>query len=211
MKELDLFEPVKALLKSMGYNNVYGEVSSIDVIAHKGKEVVAVELKRNLNLKVLEQAIRARKYADYIYVAVPALKHRPDYYRKKLFNELNIGLIYVKGDKATVIIEPNVNKKWLNILRKIEPHHSRTVGGAKSGDTTTAYKETMFQVKQVLKEHGGYVDIDYIYERVTTHYKCKDNKRCLQSSLVKKWNSAWLEVKKEGRKTLFKLKDNGDE
>ncbi len=57
MKESDLYPPLKQFLESQNYE-VKGEVQDCDVLAVREEETpVVVELKLNLNLQVLLQAV----------------------------------------------------------------------------------------------------------------------------------------------------------
>ena len=57
MKETDLYPPVKRYLEGQGYA-VKGEIHDCDVVAVRGDEApVIVELKLNLNLEVILQAV----------------------------------------------------------------------------------------------------------------------------------------------------------
>ncbi|MBL1227132.1 hypothetical protein [Enterococcus sp. BWR-S5] len=72
MKETDLYKPVKDwLLDYVGCNEVYPEISDVDVLGIAGKTDIIVELKTRFSFKLLEQAEDRLQYAPYIYVAVP--------------------------------------------------------------------------------------------------------------------------------------------
>lgn len=75
MKETDLYKPVKDwLLDYVGCNEVYPEISDVDVLGIAGKTDIIVELKTRFSFKLLEQAEDRLQYAPYIYVAVLTLK-----------------------------------------------------------------------------------------------------------------------------------------
>ena len=75
-RETDLYEPVAEYLRSLGYE-VRGEVRSIDLVARKGKEIIAVELKLAMGLDLILQAVQRQKSTDSVYVAVPARNDGP--------------------------------------------------------------------------------------------------------------------------------------
>ena len=60
LRETDLYPPVKAWLEELGYT-VRGEAAGLDVAAviehDTGEELIAVELKKGLSMKLLAQAV----------------------------------------------------------------------------------------------------------------------------------------------------------
>lgn len=64
-------------LKSQGYT-CYPELDRVDLVAKKGDEVLAIECKKQIDLKVFAQAWQHRRKATGIYVAFPSR----DYYRQ---------------------------------------------------------------------------------------------------------------------------------
>ena len=69
LKETDLYDPVRKHLEHLGFT-VNGEVLHCDVTAIKDDLLVVVELKKNLNLEVILQAVQRQKAADLVYIAV---------------------------------------------------------------------------------------------------------------------------------------------
>lgn len=99
MKETDLYEPVKILLKrDLGCSEVYGEIQNCDVVGKRGNYDVIVELKTSLNFKVLLQAIDRKNNGAYTYIAVPKPKGRSEHF--SIYNHFmkphGLGLIYVE-------------------------------------------------------------------------------------------------------------------
>jgi hypothetical protein len=103
--EEDLCRPVSDYLTSRGYT-VRSEVKHWDITATKGDELIAVELKRSINISLLIQATQRQRAADSVYVAVP----RPEFriYRGKkwrhlchLLRKLELGLIVVSFRHGT--------------------------------------------------------------------------------------------------------------
>lgn len=105
MKETDLFEPVKNLLISrLHCTEVYGEVRNFDVLGIINNANVIVEMKMHLNFKVIEQAINAKRYAHYVYIAVPEPKRQSSQHHF-IYNEIlkkhGIGVIYVSENNLS--------------------------------------------------------------------------------------------------------------
>ncbi|MBN9374131.1 MAG: hypothetical protein J0I40_01825, partial [Cellulomonas sp.] len=105
MLERDLYAPVKALLEERGYA-VQAEVASCDAVAVRGDECCAVELKLRLNLEVIVQAAARQRFADAVYVAIPAPGRA--YYTARfrdvcrVLRRLDVGLITVRAGGARV-------------------------------------------------------------------------------------------------------------
>lgn len=203
-----MFEPVKQLLISQGFTEVYGEVCDVDVYGVNKTETVSVEMKKTLNIKVLSQALGNVDSSHYAYVAVPYRKNLSESWR--VLRKLGLGLIVVKDGKAKISLRAPKLEPRRTLNKYIKEHHSRTIGGKKTGENPTAYSTTMDKVKKVLADAGKPVDIDYIIERVETHYNGRNKKAQLRGTLQAKWNSSWVNFEYVGNKVMFSLKEGYD-
>ncbi len=108
MKESELFLPLKNYLQGQGYS-VYSEVKHCDLVASMDDELVVIELKTRMSLKLVMQAVRRQESADSVYVALPlsGAKTYPSDYRslKALLRRLGIGLIFVRSIRSGTRIE----------------------------------------------------------------------------------------------------------
>lgn len=171
MKETDLYKPVKELLLADGYN-IKAEVSDVDIAAIKGDELLIVELKTSLNMKLVLQAVKRQRMTDNVYIAIP----RPVY--KKRFNKdirdreyllrrLSLGLIYVSMEAenpyATVKFSPapfnmkiSRGKTTKKSEKLIKEHNGRSddynTGGSVRTKLVTAYRENSLKIAFILKE-----------------------------------------------------------
>ena len=83
--EEDLYDPVKDFLLQKGYK-VNGEVKDCDVTAMKDESLIVVELKKNLSVTLISQAVKRQKVADSVYIAIPKpLKFRMNGKWKDIF------------------------------------------------------------------------------------------------------------------------------
>ncbi|MFF0828791.1 hypothetical protein ACFYU8_17695 [Brevibacillus sp. NPDC003359] len=84
MNESDLYDPVKNWLEQREFI-VYPEVycprggGRADIVVTSGPVVGVVEMKQSLTLDLIDQALRWRGHANYIWVAIP---YKPNKYRR---------------------------------------------------------------------------------------------------------------------------------
>lgn len=100
MKESDMYEPVKQfLLDHLACDRVVAEVFDFDVLGLCGDHHnVIVEMKKGLNFKVIKQAMRAKQYAHWVYIAVIRPTKQNDEHEwvyETLLKPHGIGLLYV--------------------------------------------------------------------------------------------------------------------
>lgn len=169
MKESDLYIPLKRFLESQGYE-VKGEIQNCDVMAVRGDEdPVVVELKLNLNLNVILQAVERLSLSPTVYVGVPSQCKVLKQKRKrilKLFRMLGLGLIKInpklRAGTIDVVLDPSEYKP-----RKSKPRKERLLGEfmKRVGDPNlggsdtrkgimTAYRQRALAIANYLKKHG---------------------------------------------------------
>lgn len=167
MKQLyeeELYIPIKTLFEKNGYV-VRSEVNSCDITAIKDEELVVIELKKNLTIKLLTQAVERLKIADSVYLGV--FKQKKSDIRKTfpLLRKLGLGLILVdnnkKNDNAEIILEPvPTGRKKTGIKRKriVKEAQSRSIdyniGGRARQKIVTAYKELSINIACYIEKNG---------------------------------------------------------
>lgn len=171
--EEDLCGPVSNFLTNKGYT-VRSEVKYCDITALKDNELIVVELKRNLSVDLLVQAVKRQKAADLVYIAVPKPKRMIGNSKWKdichLLRRLELGLILVsfKGKESFVEIpiEPvyfnrekskAINKKRReNIIKEINGRYcDLNVGGSTRKKLVTAYRESAIFIACILNKYGA--------------------------------------------------------
>ncbi len=165
MEEKELYLPVKQLLESKGYH-VKAEVKDIDVFGVKEHHTIAVELKTQVSLKLIYQAIERQKLCDKVYIALPksAFKSHQANIRQfvYLLKRLDIGLIKVSDDQAILFMESDgfdimrskkqSTRKKKAVLKEFSLRESdENVGGMK-GKKMTHYREKVLKIAQYLYE-----------------------------------------------------------
>lgn len=155
MTESDLFMPVKTLFENLGYT-VNAEVKDCDLTAVNGDELIVTELKKNLSVHLLAQALTRQKCGAKVYVAVPKPKnYNPRKFRETLYvlKKLELGLIFVtlRGEFsfAEKIYDPlpfvpvaENRKKRAAILKEIDGRTlDKNIGGVNGRKIVTAFLE----------------------------------------------------------------------
>lgn len=169
MKESDLYLPVKQFLESQNYV-VKGEVQDCDVLAVRENETpIIVELKLNLNLDVILQAVERLSLSPKVYIGIPKqckiLKRRRRYIIK-LLKMLGLGLLVIhlkkKTSKIEVLLDPCVYKPRQSKHRqeRLLGEFVRRIGDPNLGGTAkrkgimTFYRQQALAIAGFLQQHG---------------------------------------------------------
>jgi hypothetical protein len=173
-KETDLHAPVAKWLENQGCH-VQAEVKDIDLVGiYKEELSIAVELKKNLNLEVIGQAVERQTRADVVYIAVIEQKQMK---RKKRFKStvnilkrLNIGLLlidFLENDLPAVVtpyllpdypcdtkrLKRPVASKKKKMLEEFKARKlSVNTGGSTRQKTMTVYKENMYEMARQIQQ-----------------------------------------------------------
>lgn len=166
MIEADLYPPLKRFLEGQGYE-VKGEVGDCDVVARQGDEVVVVELKRTLTLKLVLQAVDRLALSEVVYICVPASAPGLKSDRKsmlKLLRMLGLGLVVVELDVADGLVEvaldpgeyrPKVSKpRQARLLGEFAHRVGDPNLGGSQGPKMTVFRQRALRLAAYLKESG---------------------------------------------------------
>ncbi|GKX31597.1 hypothetical protein SH1V18_40770 [Vallitalea longa] len=171
IKETDLYKPIHDYFTQLGYQ-VNGEVKSIDVTAIKDDELILIELKKSLNMKLLIQGTKGQRLTDKVYLAIERPKGTfSKQWKDKLYliRRLELGLIYVsftgKEPLVQIVYHPKPfnrkqsmklsKKKKNNVISEIEGRYGDfNVGGSSKTKLMTAYKENSLHIACCLKKYG---------------------------------------------------------
>ena len=108
MKETDLYPLLKKYFENQGFL-VQAEVNSVDIVAIKDDLVIIVEMKTQLNLKLIYQGCQRQKIGDNVYLAVPRINNKKTFKeRLHILRRLNLGLLIVdmENENVEAIIDP---------------------------------------------------------------------------------------------------------
>lgn len=169
MKECDLFPPVKKLFSESGYK-VNAEVKNCDITAAKDDELIIIELKKNLSVALLAQALDRQKTGAAVFVAIPKPKrYSPKTFRDNLYvlKKLELGLIFVnmlgEDSYAEIVLEPSDfvpvktnRKKRKSILDEIAGRKAedKNLGGVSSTKIATAFTQKCIHIACALDAMG---------------------------------------------------------
>lgn len=173
MLESDMYIPVKAIFTQLGYI-VNSEVNSIDVTAVKDDELIIIEMKTQLNMKLLIQAAKRQRITPKVYVAIPRPEYKKRYAKdfkdkEYLLRRLELGLIFVNINKnepfAQIVFHPkkfdrkksmSFNKrKTRSAMNEISDRHGdHNIGGTTGRKLITVYREKALFIAWLLNLHG---------------------------------------------------------
>lgn len=167
IKEVDIAKPVEIFFEELGYR-VRSEVKGCDITATKGDELVIIECKTSVSLKLIYQSIDRQEFSDSVYVAIPVFPGKSIPNRKhftKLLKRLEIGLITVtmlkKGPRVEVQFDPaeyklkNRKKHRGSVIKEINNRsYNMNTGGSVGKKLMTAYRELSINIAEILKESG---------------------------------------------------------
>lgn len=144
------------------------EVRGCDITAVKDDELVVVECKTTLSLKLIYQGVERQESADSVYLAIPVYpdKKIPHYrHLARLLKRLELGLITVTflktKKKVDVLIHPKewkkrrAKKKRMAIIREMEGRSGNYNTGGSRSKIMTAYKENALLIAHHLAKGGA--------------------------------------------------------
>lgn len=164
-KETDLYEPIKQLLIAQGFT-VRGEVIRCDIAALRGEELWVVEMKLQLNIKLLYQAMERLKITRQVFIAVPRPRranNKQFLAARRILKKLELGLITVSMDSpipaAEIVLFPDgkavkPTKAAERVKREINGRSADTTGGNVRAKVNTAYRERCVKIACLLEARG---------------------------------------------------------
>ena len=171
LKESDLYPPVKDFFENRGYT-VRGEVQNCDLAAEKGGELIVVEIKKQINISLLYQAIDRQRFSNQVYIACTRPKKNQSK-AKYIAERLGLGLIFVNIEDefspldivALPIEKTKVsNKKYKVILQEINNRLLDTGGGLNQKKYLTSFRESNIKIASALKVYGKPASSKFLQE-----------------------------------------------
>lgn len=188
--EVQLAKKVIKYLEDLNWKDIYQEVqiysggSCADIIAINKPVVWIIECKIAAGIKVLEQAVRWKAYANMTSVAV---LHTPRASRffENTCNKFGIGVLRFginNTDQITETLHPQFFRKTLSkrLRSKLtENHKIYGQAGQSGGDQWTPFKATCLNVLRVVNRNPG-ITIKDLVQKINHHYSSSSSaKTCL--------------------------------
>ena len=172
MPETDLFVPLRDYFENLGYT-VHGEVGSCDLVARRGDDLVVVETKMTMSLRLVSQGVRRQQVSDEVYLAVPRTDgggaRRGGYPAnfkdlRLLLHRLGLGLLLV-GRRGGVVVAVAAagpagrrkNKRLKqSLITEIERRRldAGPSGARRNTPLLTAYRQEALLLAAYLHSHG---------------------------------------------------------
>lgn len=148
----------------------------IDIVAINGNVSMAIEVKRNFNFNVLDQAIQNQPYFNLSFIAVPEfIKSR---IQETICRDYGIGLLVFRYKNGREYVEqwmkPKLNRHPINhgnLKSRLHDYNKQSIPGSRSGDggKITAFGVTVEKIITYVKRNPG-KSIKEVIESVTHHY-----------------------------------------
>ena len=161
MKETELYPLLKTYFEKQGFT-VQAEVNNVDIVAKKEDLLIIVEMKTQLNLKLIYQGCQRQKINDNIYLAVPKINNKKILKeRLHILRRLNLGLLVVdlKTNSVEAVIDPKdfvfrrSNKKKQRLLKEMNKRVTNVnIGGSSRRKLVTSYRENVIKIAYYLIE-----------------------------------------------------------
>lgn len=202
LHEEKLFQPLKDYFNALGYK-VYCEVPffgrSIDFVAIKGEEQIAVEMKVGLNQDVIRQSYSNIHWWTRSYAAIGT---KPMQRGLDTCEKNGIGVLRVTAEGVLVLLEGKVNENPIQTAWKQRPDFSKWEEGNESGRPQMKGEGATYAVidniKDYLKDHPN-ADWKEIAANVQHHYSSASS----MSSSLSSWRGfSLMEAKKELKNNL---------
>ena len=154
MPEVELYGPIKRFLENQGYV-VKGEIGECDMVAVRGDETpVVVELKSQLNLALILQAVDRLSISSTVYIAFRIGKKQSASFRSRgkqvtsLLRRLGLGLLTVStSNKVAAVLDPAPYRPRVNATRRsrLLKEFAERIGDPETGGSATKQRLTAYR------------------------------------------------------------------
>lgn len=172
MLEKDMYLPIKKYFEEKDYI-VRGEVGQCDLVALKGEELIMVEMKKSISVKLLIQGAKRQRTGDCVYIAVPKPKkfriNRSNNDLFHLIRRLELGLLFVSFNQTGTTVKEMIRPKSFDRSRSVragrkarekmmnevkDRSEDYNVGGSTRTKLMTAYREKALHIAVCLERYG---------------------------------------------------------
>jgi len=188
MKETDLAKPVADWLRSKGYT-VYSEIPfytrCLDMVGLNGSEIIVVELKLSLSIKLIKQAVIAQLATNDIYVGIPT-NPRPN--SIELCKKYHLGILSVQDGKVLEILKPSSARQvWDSMRQHLRDNALLTEPNDAAGLPMMSGCGPAQAVGEMVKEYVGKnpkAGWREIFENVPNHYSNYQSMCCAMNGYL---------------------------
>ena len=181
LTEVDVGRAIKEanLFKNMEYAEEVGIGSSgsCDLVYFNDGEVYAIELKKQVNIKVMAQATRWLETASRVYVACPCTLSQD---ARQVLRTMGIGYIMVSEFQGILDDKPKLHARialqaeplpgnldfWLPELKHMD---KKLEAGTQTGSRSTSFSRFIARAKEYFAEHPD-ATLKDIATKVPNHY-----------------------------------------
>lgn len=184
------------------------------VCINKEDKVWVIELKRALNLDVIEQVSRWQVDRRSVAIGLPKRntnKHR--WWFNYMHYKMGVGSISVSAlgrvreeYKAPALENPYMSEKFIEICRSGKTDGFAEAGG-KGGGYWTPYKQTMIDVRKYVQNNPGCGVGDIVRDLGKMHYASEHSAKTNIVTNLKTLETSWCESKKAGYYDTFFVKE----
>lgn len=190
--EVDVGKAVKEanLFKNMEFAEEVGigTCGSCDLVYFNDGEVYTIELKKQLNLKVIAQAVRWLETATRVYVACPCSLNQD---ARQILRALGIGYIMVYKFQGVLSDEPKYDARiilsaeplpgdlnfWLPELKHMD---KLLEAGTQSGSRSTTFSRFIARAKEYVAAHPDATLKEIatnVFNHYSSYYSCMNSMR----------------------------------
>jgi hypothetical protein len=205
--EAELAKEVIKHFESLGYIT-YKEVSlsgggsiRADIFCKKEDESIAIEVKMNMCLKIIEQGFKWREHCNKTYIVI-SKKGKPNLFAEMICRDYGIGLIYCKNGIITERIPPLITKDPKE--PKLYEEQLLSLASNNKGDFITPFRLTHKRLVDYVGDKK--LILSEVISNIDHHYK--DNQSAANSikSMIKIGVIELSIVKESGKIWIFKIK-----
>lgn len=221
-QETELGAAAADWLTELGWE-VYQEVqlerngAVADLVAVRRRVVWALECKRSLSLKLLEQALEWRPLAHYVSIVVPLPRREPKGYgfaaeamRLTGLGWLQVGFARCPGEGRRLLVQEKVKpavRRWVDSAKLLAGLHERHKTFARAGNARskrwTPFQQTCEQLRALAAAEPGVLLSDCV-RRVEHHYRSDVTARGTLARWLREGVVSGCHVRKEeGRLRLY--------
>lgn len=174
--EAKLAKLVVEHFEKLGYTT-YKEVSlagggtiRADVYCKNDKETIAIEIKMNMGLKIIEQGFKWREHANKVYIVLPS--KRINHFSEQICQDYGIGLLLVTNSgHFTERVTPSITKEPQE--PQLFEEQLLSEASNNKGEFVTPFKITVTKLMDYVGDQK--LVLKNVVENIDHHYRTNDS------------------------------------